>query len=736
MDPKHSQTRRSRASNESTRLLQRTAVSLSPGQQNAMWRRAVAKTPRSLRKDIWTVLRYRTSIPHDSGLQFMSYVLELCILTLILMNVLLAISESSAVNDPTAQPPSFRSDWYQIFLLVSTVIFSVEYALRIWSCVEDDRYNTPWIGRFRWMLQPMSIIDLVALIPFYLELCVEQMLTPEYQGGLTIRGLRLLRIVSFLRLERSYSAMKNLRVIFVRKKEEFLVVSYLTAVLVLVSSTTIFFLENTAQPDVFSSIGVCAWWSIETITSLGYGDIVPKTNAGRFFSSLLALWGIILFTIPGAVLGSGFIEVMLDKQRTEEEEAFNLALRESFESANECHMTFHSDNEGDGTPRGPTPPGGTRTFRNLSPRVTSLLRLEGLHQKVDEVVMTQVSLRSINAAAAASVANVPIVISTQRAMQLELRDQAAQLEAMSKMLQTLVAASASTSASGSPTSPTVPSTGRRALTTWSTDASARSRTSSFRTRCRCCCRPARLMLHLLRPRQAPTLRPHSRALTNMLAGLTGKNERAHDASVDASENAPQHDLVLDRFCLRHFDDPDYKGTQIKFDKAEFERRVNEIYLERSKELVDGYAPFCKHLFIENFTDARCSVVKITQSNSRLLLSEYEARAAHELPVLVRWFPSHSVTPVVAKYLDIILYSREQIRKENEATGQPNEEGHQDAPWGIISVKAQDVDYELPMNPITLMRNALGKEEGGSGVPLNRDAYMKSVEYWKNHAIVK
>lgn len=103
--------------------------------------------------------------------------------------------------------------------------------------------------------------------------------------------------------------------------------------------------------------------------------------------------------------------------------------------------------------------------------------------------------------------------------------------------------------------------------------------------------------------------------------------------------------------------------------------------------------------------------------------------------LVRWFPSHSVTPKVAEYLDIILYSREQIRKENAAMGKTNED-HEDAPWGIVSIKAQDVDHELPMKPITMMRNALGKEEGGSGVPIDREAYLKSVEYWKQHAIVQ
>lgn len=91
---------------------------------------------------------------------------------------------------------------------------------------------------------------------------------------------------------------------------------------------------------------------------------------------------------------------------------------------------------------------------------------------------------------------------------------------------------------------------------------------------------------------------------------------------------------------------------------------------------------------------------------------------------------------MAKYLDIILYSRDQIRKESEATGKTIDPNQNDAPWGIISIKAQNVDYELPMTPITMMRNALGKEEGGSGVPLKRNDYIKAVEFWKTHATIK
>lgn len=85
-------------------------------------------------------------------------------------------------------------------------------------------------------------------------------------------------------------------------------------------------------------------------------------------------------------------------------------------------------------------------------------------------------------------------------------------------------------------------------------------------------------------------------------------------------------------------------------------------------------------------------------------------------------------------LTVSFFSREQIRKETAAMGK--EETQSEAPWGIISVKSQDVDYEIPMQPITMMRNALGKEEGGSGVPLEREKYLESVKFWREHAPVK
>lgn len=169
---------------------------------------------------------------------------------------------------------------------------------------------------------------------------------------------------------------------------------------------------------------------------------------------------------------------------------------------------------------------------------------------------------------------------------------------------------------------------------------------------------------------------------------------------------------------------------------EFEEIVNQRYKE--EDLKDGYAPFCKHIFIENdFSDARVNVLPIRKDNEHMVRTQYQARNDKELPVLQRFIPLDLIGGMdklpVAKYIDLILYSRKQIQKENESMGK--EPGDETASWGIVSIKTQDVDYELPMNPMTVMRNSLGKEQGGSGVPLDRDEYMESVNYWKDNVVV-
>ena len=189
-------------------------------------------------------------------------------------------------------------------------------------------------------------------------------------------------------------------------------------------------------------------------------------------------------------------------------------------------------------------------------------------------------------------------------------------------------------------------------------------------------------------------------------------------------------IVMTDFALgRHFGNREFSGTKIETSVDYFmgmlANHVATIDLE--EELVDGYAPFCKHLFVENFTGAASGVVKITHRNDMRLHTAYVARREGELPVLTRWFDALDVDVEPAPYLDIILYSAEQLAGEGMEI---------DGEWGIVSINSVSSPAEDPMPPITMMRNALGKDEGGSGVALDKGAYARAVEFWSNHATVK
>eukprot|EP00871_Galdieria_phlegrea_P003018 jgi/Galph1/3717/GphlegSOOS_G2409.1 len=199
-------------------------------------------------------------------------------------------------------------------------------------------------------------------------------------------------------------------------------------------------------------------------------------------------------------------------------------------------------------------------------------------------------------------------------------------------------------------------------------------------------------------------------------------------------------IALEPFAFRHFT-TDFAGTRINIPKEHFVAKINEYYrdsLQASKlsnvsPLKEGYAWFCKHFFVPNFVGAATSLVPITPENESLLKTQYEARTPQELPVLIRYFPANKVSTHIAKYLDIILYHKEQVYLER--TQRKESLPEQIADWYIVNIKAQDEDFELPMQPMTIMRNAL-ISQGGSGIPIDREKYLESVAYWSNHAIIK
>ncbi|MEO5813449.1 MAG: DUF3228 family protein [Rhodanobacter sp.] len=179
-------------------------------------------------------------------------------------------------------------------------------------------------------------------------------------------------------------------------------------------------------------------------------------------------------------------------------------------------------------------------------------------------------------------------------------------------------------------------------------------------------------------------------------------------------------IVLTPFARTRLFPRDHRRSAIQDCSAEeFEKRLNT---EAPQRVLTGYAPFCQLQVHRNWTSTRCTAVPITDANRDLLRTAYEARSADELPVLVRWF--EGIDPPVASYLLPILYSREQLSRE----GSPIE-----ADWGVVGCLYTTEPEEIPMVPITMLRNALGVHEGGSGVPLDRDAYRRSVAFWETHA---
>ena len=185
------------------------------------------------------------------------------------------------------------------------------------------------------------------------------------------------------------------------------------------------------------------------------------------------------------------------------------------------------------------------------------------------------------------------------------------------------------------------------------------------------------------------------------------------------------------FAERHFDKK-FGGTKIlDMDIDEFMSTIN---FDNAK-IIDGYAPFCKIAFVKNFTKAKVGSTSITMSNYQYLRSGYSARTKNELPVFSRWLELPLPAPQ-AFYLAIILYDKEQIEKELAEEFDNSTDSTFDADYGIVAILGQQYDIEEPMKPATMLRNSLGIKEGGSGHPLNREAYLKAVEFWSENATIK
>ena len=193
-----------------------------------------------------------------------------------------------------------RERAFDLFEGVSVAIFVIEYALRIWSCVEDPRYAHPITGRIRFALRPMVLVDLLSIVPSLLLMTKLDMRM--------LRAVRLFRIFRLFKATRYSRSLDTVGRVLRAKRDELMVTFVLVLIVLVLVSSLMYAVENEANQKEFPSIPAAMWWGMMTLTTVGYGDVVPHTPLGKLCGMAISLLGAGVFALPAAILGSGFVD--------------------------------------------------------------------------------------------------------------------------------------------------------------------------------------------------------------------------------------------------------------------------------------------------------------------------------------------------------------------------------------------------------------------------------------------
>ena len=193
--------------------------------------------------------------------------------------------------------------WFFALELVSVALFTLELALRLWTC-DLRRPGRSWpVAVMLFLISPIGIIDLLAILPFYLPFLIPVDLR-------VVRVLRLVRFLRLLKLTRYTRSVATMAAVVRERRHELMVAVLLTAILLVVASTLMYYLESKVQPEEFPNIVASLWWAVATLTTIGYGDVFPVTGMGRLLSGIIAVLGIGLVALPTAIISSGFVEAL------------------------------------------------------------------------------------------------------------------------------------------------------------------------------------------------------------------------------------------------------------------------------------------------------------------------------------------------------------------------------------------------------------------------------------------
>lgn len=228
------------------------------------------------------------------------------------------VATVAAVLLSTVDPVDQRFGWLLDTVLVLAVgLFTAEYAIRAWACTCEEGYEDPIEGRIRFALTPLALVDLLALLPFYLGLLVHVV---TLGGAEAMAVVHLLLLLVFFKLGRYSKALRTLARVIHRRRAELGAVLLVDAVLLVVVSSAMYFAEGGIQPETFSSIPKTMYWGLLQMTTIGHGAMTPATQAGQIIAGFAALLGVAMFALPAGILGAGFTEAFQEAHEEETED--------------------------------------------------------------------------------------------------------------------------------------------------------------------------------------------------------------------------------------------------------------------------------------------------------------------------------------------------------------------------------------------------------------------------------
>jgi voltage-gated potassium channel len=241
-----------------------------------------------MKKKIYNILEKRSKI----NLAFNYF-----IITLIILNVLAVAIDTTSIKDPRL------NIFLRTFEVFSIVIFSLEFSLRLYISDLTHPARNKIYSVFKFIFSPFGLVDLLAILPFYIPFLIKT----------DLRFLRILRLTRFFRIfkiSRYNNTLKLIGSVIKDKKSELWMTLFVATLVLIVASFLMYFIEGTVQPDKFPDVFSSMWWAIVTLTTIGYGDVYPITALGKVLSGLLSIIGIGLIALPTGIISAGFIEVV------------------------------------------------------------------------------------------------------------------------------------------------------------------------------------------------------------------------------------------------------------------------------------------------------------------------------------------------------------------------------------------------------------------------------------------